>query len=758
MLRCPKCSRIYQSGANRFCTYDGGRLITAAEPNFAGENASPGADFDVSNNEAGGDWQPRRQTGRLVLPPQLQPASNGFGAARLTAVEPLTLNPEIVDDLHQPDAHPNPPLADRRPTGRLVLPAEIPDSFAPTGDRSVNPTGRLAITAGSPAALVGQNVKGRYTVDKVLQNDALSVTYLAHDRLGEYRQVLIKIWLDNFPPEADETRRFYEERGALSHLNHPNIARILDAGDLTEGKPFIITEFPEGLTLREAMQISGQFSTGRTARVVRQIAQALTEAHNNRLTHRNLKPEHVMLKNDGAIEQVKVFNFGVAGDEDDKADSLAYIAPECLIGQLSHIEGDIFSLGVIAYEMLTGRKPFAGRTEDELLDAEELGLAVKPTNLRLDLSPAVDAVLERAMAFSRAERFHHAREFGESLFNALSESAVYKLSGKPSIKSEIMLETIAEIPVPMIAVPETPVNVEETIPAIATIKKAEPAVAAPAAARPAKSSSGKAKWLAAAAFVLAVAALATVFLYNRTQREPAANETSYVFQPALPKSESPNAPVEQPAPTVSEKANVERLQTPTVPPNFVRFENSKTELRGKLAENYVPFSLAYPQTWERNEAAGKPGAANFLDVSNRLANGLPLEQLLVSWYESKGTFAADRAAFPNLVKKLTAAYAKEIPAFRKVSEGETTLNGRAGYEVKYSGRVRDAEGKNIEIFGRTIFLPTEKEDGKSGLLLTMLATNLSQAISNSDEVGEKGELKEILNTFEAGSSLPVEKR
>jgi serine/threonine protein kinase len=768
MLRCPKCSRIYQSGANRFCTHDGGRLISVADANGADQNPPHLTNTGASQNENGAEWQPRRQTGRLVLPPQLQPSANGFSAPHLTTVEQFDSKTEIVNG-SQTNAPSVAPVSDRRPTGRLVLPSDIPDSFAPTGDRSINPTGRLAVTSGNPAALVGQNVKGRYTVDKVLQHDSLTVTYLAHDRLGEYRQVLIKIWLDNFPPEAEETRRFYEERGALSHLNHPNIARILDAGDLTEGKPFVITEFPEGLNLREAMQITGQFSPGRTARVVRQIGQALTEAHNNRLIHRNLKPENVVLKNDGAIEQVKVFNFGVAGDEAGKADSLAYVAPERLIGRLSHIEGDIFALGVIAYEMLTNRKPFNGRNEDELLDAEELGLAVKPSNLRLDLSPSVDAVLDRALAFNRADRFHHAREFGESLFNALTESAVYKLTGNlsapPRITPEITAETIPAATTemvnvtvsPIVLAPEIPIGVEQTEPKIAPVKKVELLpTALVVAAKPAKSTSNKAKWLIAAVCVLTVAALAAAFLYNRNQSAQAPQP--YVFQPAEPKTELPIAPVEQQIAPASETANVEQLQMPAIPPNFVRFENLKTDLDGKLAENYIPFSLAYPQIWENSESGGKPGAANFLDISNRLANGLPLEQLLVSWYESKGTFEADRAAFPNLVKKLTAVYAKEIPAFRKVGEGETTLNGRAAYEVKYSGKVKDSEGKNVEIYGRTIFLPIGKEDGKSGLLLTMLATNLSQTISNPNDVGEKGELKEILNTFDIGSQSAIAKQ
>lgn len=757
MLRCPKCSRIYQSGANRFCTYDGGRLISAAETSRNQENALSAADFDVSQNDSpSSEWQPRRQTGRLVLPAQIQLSPNDFVPARFAGSEAPAVKPETTDGFRPANVS-VPPILDKRPTGRLVLPADIPNSFAPTGDRSIRPTGRLPITAQSTNLLVGQNVKGRYTVDKLLLQDALTVTYLGHDRLGEYRQVLIKIWLDNFPPEAEETRRFYEERGALSHLNHPNIARILDAGDLTEGKPFVITEYPEGLTLREALQISGQFPTGRAARIVRQIAQALTEAHNNRLTHRNLKPENVVLKNDGTIEQVKVLNFGVAGDESDKTKSLAYTAPENLIGQFSHIEGDIFALGVVAYEMLTGRKPFAGATEDELLDAEELGLSVKPSNLRLDLSPAVDVVVERALAFNRAERFHHAREFGESLFNALTESAVYKSTAQPvAIKPETVAAKTANesafaetnaadaTAVDQISHAEIPIAKKVELP------KTELAKTVPGKE---KTTSNKSKWLVAAACVIAAIALAAAFLSNVNSPKPS-NSQPYTFQQPTqePKTTlSGEASIQQSAPTTENQTQDLQPQSAAIPPDFTEFENSKANLDGKLAENYLPFSLAYPQNWERNPNAGKPGAANFLDVSNRLASGLPLEQLVVSWYESKGNFEADRPAFPNLVSKLTAAYAKEIPDFRKLAENETKLNERPAYEVKFAGESKDDRGKTVKIFGRTLFVPSETNDAKSGLMLTMLATDLSPSISDAADVGEKGELKDVLHSFKFGS-------
>ncbi|HEX9928972.1 MAG TPA: hypothetical protein VGB02_10600, partial [Pyrinomonadaceae bacterium] len=116
MLRCPKCSRIYQSGANRFCTHDGGRLASVAEAGLTEDNAFLTADFGVSQNDANTEWQPRRQTGRLVLPPQIELAPNGFGASRLAVNESSPLETENGNGF-QPAVHSATAISERRPTG-----------------------------------------------------------------------------------------------------------------------------------------------------------------------------------------------------------------------------------------------------------------------------------------------------------------------------------------------------------------------------------------------------------------------------------------------------------------------------------------------------------------------------------------------------------------------------------------------------------------------------------------------------------------
>ena len=187
--------------------------------------------------------------------------------------------------------------------------------------------------------------------------------------------------------------------------------------------------------------------------------------------------------------------------------------------------------------------------------------------------------------------------------------------------------------------------------------------------------------------------------------------------------------------------------SPAVPENYVSFRNTKENFDGKLAEKFVGFSLAFPNNWQKNSPEATAKAGNFFDAANKVSSGLPIEQLLISWYDSRGTFEGDRETFPVLVKKLSDVYAKEIPHFRKVSTGATKINGLDGYEIRFEGRTADKSGESIKIWGRTVLLPVNKPDAKSGLVLRMLTTSLAPALSGAEDVGNKGELAKILETL-----------
>ena len=233
-----------------------------------------------------------------------------------------------------------------KPLARRVKPSEIPSGTASVGDRKSNPTGRLALTWENPKILLGQIVKGRYYIVEMLGEDEVSISYLAEDKIVPNKKAFVRVFMDEDADDNFSNRIFAEERVSLSHINHPNIASVIDSGELPEGKPFIVSEYMVGKTVRDMLNRTGQFNALRTARIIRQVSYALSEANQNGILHRNLKPESIFLTvTETGTELVKLTNFGVLYDKFTE-ENLPYKSPEQLQGKLSNYASDIFSLAV----------------------------------------------------------------------------------------------------------------------------------------------------------------------------------------------------------------------------------------------------------------------------------------------------------------------------------------------------------------------------------------------------------------------------
>jgi hypothetical protein len=231
----------------------------------------------------------------------------------------------------------------------------------------------------------------------------------------------------------------------------------------------------------------------------------------------------------------------------------------------------------------------------------------------------------------------------------------------------------------------------------------------------------------------------------------------------------PKAPVVLPSRTPDQNPDVNANASPTpnsnpsstptpgveqfVPPaGSVKFSNSKDTLDGKLAEHYVDFSFYYPESWSRDPAAGVAGAASFVKVERRLPPDLTQENVAIGWYDSKGTFAADKDDFPRLVTILEGKQLKSFPNYRKLSEGPTKVNSLDAYEIRFEGLSKDTAHGDIKFWGRVIFLPRGVEGDKSGVTLFLFTTSLAPELTSGDDVGEKGELPLILKSFRFGVS------
>jgi hypothetical protein len=196
-----------------------------------------------------------------------------------------------------------------------------------------------------------------------------------------------------------------------------------------------------------------------------------------------------------------------------------------------------------------------------------------------------------------------------------------------------------------------------------------------------------------------------------------------------------------------------KSQPANVPPNSVKFENSSSKLDRKLAEHYVDFYFYYPKLWQSNPKAGVPGAANFVEVERKLPPDYTQENVTVSWYDSKGTVDSDLAGkLPALIKTRNASLAATLPEYQKVSEGKTTINGIEGYEFRFKAASRGTDKGDIYIWGRVVYLPPGDETSTKGVTLYMFTTSLAPELKSVEDVGVKGELPVILNSFTLGKS------
>jgi hypothetical protein len=198
-------------------------------------------------------------------------------------------------------------------------------------------------------------------------------------------------------------------------------------------------------------------------------------------------------------------------------------------------------------------------------------------------------------------------------------------------------------------------------------------------------------------------------------------------------------------------ANANTSATPTPeppPPNATHFVNSKDNLDGKLAEKYSDFSFYYPNDWERDPKSGVAGASNFVRVERRLPPDFTQENFAVSWYDSKGTLEEDeKSVFPKLIESWKAKLAKAYPDFEVLSEGGVTINKLNGHELKFKSVSKGTEKGDITLWGWVVFLPPGKEGETNGLQLLMLTTSLAPELKSAEDVGVKGELPVILNSF-----------
>ncbi len=286
-------------------------------------------------------------------------------------------------------------------------------------------------------ALPALLLKDRYALVRRLGEGGFGSVYLAEDRAMHNRAVVVKVQLNQSLDDPWLARKFSDEVRALSMIDHPGVVSAIDSGRTDEGKPFLVMQYVDGVTLRAIMTPEG-IPVERAAEILKQMGQALSAAHEKGIWHRDLKPENLMLQTlPGGGERVRLIDFGIATVADLAADptatrvagSVMYMAPEQRMGQPSAC-ADIYAMALIAYEVLTGRKPFPSDSQAQLTALQRSPVRLRPSELRPVLSPQVDRLLQQGLEYDPSRRPPHAGDFGAALNRALLQSDVTRLTAR----------------------------------------------------------------------------------------------------------------------------------------------------------------------------------------------------------------------------------------------------------------------------------------------------------------------------------------
>ena len=369
MKRCPTCGTTYPADA-RFCPRDGSRLVTA--PGFA------------------------------------RPAS-GTGASGAGATPPAPPKREA------PPASTNTPP---RPTEPPLRPARK--------------------TPLTPANLVGQILDGRYRMIRKVGEGGMSFVYLAQD-VATQERFAIKVLSPSLSEDANAMARLRREAALGMRLAHANVCHIMRLGETEDGLVYVVMPYVEGELLADRTNRLGHIPLEEATRFVRDMCEGLQLAHQLKIVHRDLKPENVMIcRRPDGMEYAVVMDFGLAKERKAEGElqkltatgiilgTPEFMSPEQLRGKTLDARTDIYSLSLMVFEMLTGKLPFQGRTQQEMMIARLRSDPIPLRRMRSDLNlpEAVERVLIKAMQRSPDDRYQSTIEFADAFAAAAGGGAI----------------------------------------------------------------------------------------------------------------------------------------------------------------------------------------------------------------------------------------------------------------------------------------------------------------------------------------------
>jgi len=321
-------------------------------------------------------------------------------------------------------------IQSRKPPTPAATPAS---GGSGTGVRTPLPPGKSGLDRAS--SLSNQILDARYQVMKKLGEGGMSYVYLAKE-ISSGDTVAIKVLSPRLASDKSSVERLRREAGLAMRLDHPNVCRILRLGESEDGLIYLVMPFLKGELLSDREVRGGPMDMTLGVTLLKQMCAGLHHAHELQIIHRDLKPENVMLVPDdnGGVERAVVMDFGLAKER--RADPAIakltatgiilgtpeFMSPEQIRGKPLDARSDIYALGIVAFEMFTGKLPFQGRNAQEMMIARLRSQPIAIRTLRADVPDAVEKALTKALQTNPDDRFASAIEFAEALTGSAPSS------------------------------------------------------------------------------------------------------------------------------------------------------------------------------------------------------------------------------------------------------------------------------------------------------------------------------------------------
>ena len=266
-------------------------------------------------------------------------------------------------------------------------------------------------------------LSGRYELEEIIGTGGMSMVYRAWD-LKYDREVAVKVLRAEFTEDEDFIRRFNVEAQAASKMSHPNIVNMYDVGRDGDTR-YIVMEYVRGMTLKDQIRQQGKIETRRAVQIAQRILAAMDHAHEKGIVHRDIKPQNILIDREG---NVKVADFGIARVVNSASGtkvggnvmgSVHYFSPEQANGAVVDTKSDLYSVGVVLYEMLTGSVPFEGETAVAIALKHINDKPARPSELNENISNALDEVILKALEKDASARYQTAYAFAVDLKKAL---------------------------------------------------------------------------------------------------------------------------------------------------------------------------------------------------------------------------------------------------------------------------------------------------------------------------------------------------